>query len=145
MVRLSGPFFSGVTNYEKGLHFITYAKKKWRSIHCWGVWGSRPENICILSSLEAGEGGFSLCYVMLCYVMLCYVMLCYVMLCYVMLCYVMLCYVMLCYVMLCYVMLCYVMLCYVMLCYVMLCYVIQLTPHWGFSVADYIKYCAYLN
>ncbi len=26
--------------------------------------------------------------------------------------------------------------------YVML-YVIQLTPHWGFAVADYIKYYAY--
>ena len=25
----------------------------------------------------------------------------------------------------------------------LLCYVIQLTPHWGFSVADYIKYYAY--
>ncbi len=24
-----------------------------------------------------------------------------------------------------------------------LCYAIQLTPHWGFSVADYIKYYAY--
>ncbi len=24
-----------------------------------------------------------------------------------------------------------------------MCYVIQLTPHWGFSVADYIKYYAY--
>ena len=63
MVRLSGPFFSGVANYEKR----TTLYNIWRSIHCWGVWGSRPENFPILSSLEAGEGGFSLCYVMLCY------------------------------------------------------------------------------
>ena len=61
----------------------------------------------------------------------------------IMLCYVMLCHVMLRYVTLRYVTLRYVTLRYVMLRYVMLCYVIQLTPHWGFSVADYIKYYAY--
>ena len=39
---------------------------------------------------------------------------------------------------------CHVMSCHVMSCHVMSC-VVQLTPHWGFSVADYIRYHAYFK